>query len=367
MKVFITGGTGFIGSHVLKKLVARGDEVIALARSADGIEAVEALGAHGVRGDLDDLAVLRAAMQGCDVVFHIAAWYKLGGNDPEKMYHVNVGGTQNVLQTAFDAGVPKIIYTSSLAVNGDTHGQIVDESFRQGAPFLTDYDRAKWRAHYEVALPLIEKGAPIVIVMPGAVFGPGDHSLVGETLSWFRRGWLPVVPGPETVLGYTDVEDIADGHILAADKGKPGESYILTGPNLTMIEWLTLAAEVLGKSAPQIGVPSAWLRPLAPAIGALEKVIPLPSLFCRDSVIVLGASYAATADKARRELGWTPRPLREGLSRTLTAQANAQRIAAGWDFDQERRKRVTLLATAMALAVILLWIRQWLRPRKRRS
>ncbi|MBN2005393.1 MAG: NAD-dependent epimerase/dehydratase family protein [Anaerolineae bacterium] len=366
MKVFITGGTGFIGSRVLKKLVERGDEVYALARSGSSAAEIEAMGAHVVSGDLDNLEVLRAGMQGCDVVFHIAAWYKLGGNDPEKMYRVNVGGTQNVLQTAFEAGVPKIVYTSSLAVNGDTHGQIVDETFRQGAPFLTDYDRSKWRAHYEVALPLIEKGAPIVIVMPGAVFGPGDRSLVGETLRWFQRGWLPVVPGPETTLAYTYVDDIAEGHILAADKGKPGESYILTGPVLRMVEWLALVASVLGKSAPRITIPAAWLTPLAPAIGALEKVLPLPALFCRDSIAILGASYAAKADKARDELGWTPRALRDGLQLTLQAQADAQRTAAP-NPETERRKQVTLTVLVMMLAVVLLWIKQWFKPRKRRS
>ncbi len=351
MKVFLTGGTGFIGKQVLQKLVARGDEVWALARSDSSAAAVEALGARAVRGDLHDVAVLRAAMTGCDVVFHIAAWYKLGGNDPARMYGTNVGGTLDVLQTAFEVGVPKIVYTSSLAVNGDTHGQIADETFYQAGPFLTDYDRSKWRAHYEIALPLIEKGAPIVIVMPGAVFGPGDHSLVGETLRWFWRGWLPVLPGPEMTLAYTHVEDIAEGHILAADKGKPGESYIITGPALTLAEWIGLAAEVSGKRAPLFSIPAAWLLPLAPIIGAVEQALPLPALFCRDSVAIVGATYIARAEKAHAELGWTPRPLREGLRETFEAQQEAEPPAPV----AVRRKRLALVVLTAALGLLVWW------------
>lgn len=358
MKVFLTGGTGFIGQQVLQKLVARGDEVWALARSDSSAAAVEALGAHAVHGDLHDVDTLRAAMQGCDVVFHLAAWYKLGGHDPVRMYGTNVGGALNVLQTAFEVGVPKIVYTSSIAVNGDTRGRVVDEAFYQAGPFLTDYDHSKWRAHYEVALPLIEKGAPIVIVMPGAVFGPGDHSLVGETLRWFWRGWLPVLPGPELTLGYTYVDDIAEGHLLAADKGRPGESYILTGPCLTLAEWIGLAAEVSGQHAPLVKLPSAWLRPLAPVIGAVEPA--LPALFCRDSVAILGATYIARADKARTELGWTPRPLREGLRETFRAAAAT---AAPAPAVAARRKRLAVALLA-ALLIALVW---WRSRRRRRG
>ncbi len=351
MKVFLTGGTGFIGKQVLKRLVARGDEVWALARSDSGVAEVEALGARAVCGDLDDVDVLRAAMTGCDVVYHIAGWYRLGGNDPARMFGTNVRGACNVLQTAFEIGVPRIIHTSSVAVNGDTHGRLVDETFFQSGPFLTDYDRSKWQAHYEVALPLIWQGAPIIIVMPGVVYGPGDHSLVGEFLRWFWRGWLPVLPGPETLLGYTHVDDVAEGLILAADKGRIGESYIIAGPALTMAEWIGLASAMSGKQAPLFSVPAARLHPLASVIGALEKVVPLPMLISRDSVVILGVSYIARADKARAELGWTPRPLREGLRETLDALAAAQPPASV----VVRRRRLTLAALAVALGMFVLW------------
>lgn len=352
MKVFLTGGTGFIGKVVLEKLVARGNEVWALARSDRSAATVEALGAHAVRGDLDEVDVLRAAMTGCDVVIHVAGWYKLGGNDPARMYGTNVRGARNVLKTAFEAGVPRIIHTSSVAVNGDTHGQLVDETFFQGGPFLTDYDRSKWQAHYEIALPLIQQGAPIIIVMPGAVYGPGDHSLVGEVLRWFWDGRLPVLPGPETMLAYTHVDDVAEGLILAADKGRPGESYIIAGPALTMAEWIGLASEIGGKQAPLFSVSAARLHPLVPVIGALEKLVPLPTLICRDSVAILGATYIARTNKARTELGWTPRPLREGMRETLDALAKSQPPAAQVT---TRRKRLAVAALISAVAMAILW------------
>jgi nucleoside-diphosphate-sugar epimerase len=355
MKVFITGGTGFIGGHVLKKLVARGDTVYALARSERSAAAVEALGARAVLGDLDDIDVLREAMQGCDVVFHIAAWYKLGANDPMRMAKVNVGGTLNVLHTAHEVGVPKIVYTSSVAVFGDTHGYLADESFYQGPPFLTDYDRTKWRAHYEIAHPLIEQGAPIVIVMPGAVYGPDDHSLVGEMMTWFYRGWLPVLPGPETMLTYAHVEDIAEGHLLAAEKGQVGESYLLVGPALTMAEVVALWRELTGKRGPLFSVPSKWLLPLAPVIGALECVVPLPSLFCRDSVAILGTTYVAKGDKAKAELGWSPRPIRKGMLETFYAIAGALPPTPPVSV---RRKRTILLLLGAALGVLAVWLLQ---------
>ncbi len=359
MKVFLTGGTGFIGSRVLEKLVARGDEVLALVRSDRSAEAVVALGAQAVRGDLHNIEALRAGMQGCDLVFHIAAWYELGANDPAEMYRINVGGTRNVLRTAHELEVPKIVYTSSLAVFGDTHGEIVDEGFYQGPPFLTDYDRSKWRAHYEVAKPLIEAGAPVIIVMPGAVYGPGDHSLVGQLMMWFYRGWLLVLPGPETMLTYTHVEDIAEGHILAADRGEPGESYILTGPALKLSELVGMWRVITGKRGPMFSVPAKRLRPLAPVVASLERFIRLPSLFSRDAIAILGASYAARAGKARAELGWSPQPLREGMAETFEAIASkSPRVSR----PAQGRKRLALGAVAVA---VLLLVLGWLVHRKR--
>jgi hypothetical protein len=195
MKAFVTGGTGFIGQQVVRKLLARHYAVYALARSAASAQTLAALGCTIVQGDITDVESMREGMAGSDVVFHIAAWYKVGSPDWLQAEAINVGGTRNVLRLAHELGVPRIIYTSTIAVFGDTQGQLVDETFYQGGPFLSEYDRTKWLAHYKVAVPLIEKGAPIIIVMPGMVYGPGDTSSLAEMMRLFYRG-LPALPGP---------------------------------------------------------------------------------------------------------------------------------------------------------------------------
>jgi len=317
MKAFVTGGTGFIGSHVVRKLTERGYEVHALARSDRTAAALEAAGARAARGDITDAASMREGMRGSDVVFHMAAWYKIGSRDWKQAEAINVGGSRNVLGLAHELGVPKIVYTSTVGVFGDTKGQTVDESYVCHEPFFTEYERTKWAAHYEVALPLTEEGAPVIIVMPGGVYGPGDASVIGHVMQRFCRGRLPFLPGPETTFTYAHVEDIAEGHILAAEKGRIGESYVLAGPAVPFDELIDLWAEITGRRAPAVRIPGRLLRPFAPLIGAIGSVIPLPMMFSEDATRALGATYMARADKAREELGWQTRPLREGMRETL--------------------------------------------------
>ncbi len=356
MKVFITGGTGFIGKRVLTRLVEQRHEVRALARSDRSAALVKSLGASVVRGDVNDVASMREGMRGSDVVFHIAAWYELGVQNVEKMERINVEGTRNVLELAYQLEIPKIVYTSTVGVYGDTGGRVVDESYvKPGPPFLTTYDRTKWEAHYKVALPLIERGAPIIIVQPGAVYGPGDHSLVGDLMERFYEGRLPVLPGPETMLTYAHVDDVAEGHILAAEKGKVGESYNLAGPALTMAELVALWEEITGKRGPLFHVPASLIRPFASLVGVLEDVVSLPKLFSKEAIKILGASYAARSDKAKEELGWTLRPLREGMLESFIALAQEKseeepsRVLSG------RQRQITAVAVVLGFTALLLW------------
>ncbi len=358
MKVFITGGTGFIGKRVVAKLVERGDEVRVLARSDRAAAIAELLGARAVPGDLFDLPALREGMQDCDLVFHIAAWYEFGTDNPEKMYRVNVEGTRNVMEAALQASVPKIVHTSSTVVFGDTQGRVVDEGFFQGPPFLTEYERTKWQAHYEVVLPLIEKGAPIIVVMPGGVYGPGDHSFISEMMHQFCLGTMPVVPGHDTALTFAHVDDVAQGHILAADKGALGESYILAGPNLTLGELFDLWALLLGRRRPWLYVPALFLRPLAPLVGLLNSWLPLPKLFSRETLALTGATYMARSSKAQQELGWRPRPLRDGMLETLLTLS--QEIPASKEAACRRKKRA--LTALFAASVLMI---AWLLTRRR--
>ncbi len=354
MKAFVTGGSGFIGGHVIRKLVARGYEVMALARSERSQAIVQELGATAVPGDITDVASMREAMRGSDVVFHIAAWYKIGADDWMQAETINVGGTRKVLRLAHKLGVPKIVYTSTIAVFGDTHGEMADETFFANGPFLSEYDRTKWLAHYKVALPLIEKGAPIIIVMPGAVYGPGDSSNVGELMRWFYRG-MPAALGPETTITYAHVEDIAEGHILAAEKGEIGESYVLAGPAIPLGEMVDFWAHLTGKRPPALRIPADWLRPFAPLMGLLNQLLPLPPLFSQEQTAMLGAAYTARADKARSQLGWQTRPLQTGMLETFDWIAETEALAHTGELAPDKRK-LAGLALGLAAFLFILWL-----------
>jgi dihydroflavonol-4-reductase len=352
MKAFVTGGTGFIGKHLVRQLVERGYDVVALARSEEGAGTLRQLGAEIAHGDVTDVTAMRPAMRDSDVLFHLAAWYKLGSRDWHHAESINVGGTRKVLRLAQELGVPKIVYTSTVAVFGDTKGKLVDENYTSDGPFLTEYDRTKWLAHYKVAVPFIEKGAPIVIVMPGGVYGPEDPSVNGELLRRFYRGQLPVVPGPETTWTYAHVEDVACGHILAAEKGRIGESYILAGPAIPLGELVDFLAYLTGRRAPLLRVPARLLRPLAPLAGMLHTMLPLPDIYSEEAVRCLGVTYMARADKARAELGWQLRSLHDGLIETLTHLSRTTPPPAPLVTRERKIAGVTLLAVA---SLLLLW------------
>ncbi|MFW6084508.1 MAG: NAD-dependent epimerase/dehydratase family protein, partial [Gemmatimonadota bacterium] len=189
MRYFLTGGTGFIGSRVARRLVERGDEVVALARNPDAPAArsLADVGVELARGDITVPGTLRQPVRGVDGVFHLAAWYRVG-DDADRAAAINVDGTRNVLEAMREFDVPKGVYTSTLAVNSDTDGRRLHESYRHDGPHLSAYDETKWRAHHEVARPMIERGLPLVIVMPGAVYGPGDTSQLGDLLRRAARG-----------------------------------------------------------------------------------------------------------------------------------------------------------------------------------
>ena len=318
--VFVTGGTGFIGGRLVALLVARGVEVRALARSEAGLQKVKALGATPIPGDVTDPQSMKEAMHGCDVVFHVAAMYEIGARYTRQIEAVNVDGARNVFETAINVGVPKIVYTSTAGVHGDTKGKMVDENHR--IPFdalrsSTLYEQTKWRAHYEVALPMIEGGAPIVIVESGGVYGPEDHSVVGDLLELYVRGRLPILPDRDTTLTFVYVDDIAEGHILAAVKGRIGESYCMGYQPLSFGTLLDLCAQVNGRPKVMLKIPSVFVRPTWPVMALIEKMIPLPAMLSGEAVRTVGTTWIVSCKKAQNELGWNPRPAEEGLKSTL--------------------------------------------------
>jgi dihydroflavonol-4-reductase len=315
MDAFVTGGSGFIGRSLIAHLVRRGWQVRALARSEKSAQTVSSLGAAVVPGSLYDADTLEKGMRGTQVVFHVAGWYKIGDRKKAAGEKLNVLGTRCVLETAVKLDIPRIVNVSTVAVYGDTHGKIVDETYRMPSdqPFVTEYDRTKWKAHFEISRQFILTGAPVINVLPGVVYGPGDHSLFGQLMLLYYHGLFPIFPGSETILTFVHVEDTAEGLLLAAEKGRPGEDYVMTGPAVNLGEMAKLWARVSGKRPPVAYLPAHFLKPLAP----LAALMPLPAILSADAIKILGASYAATSEKARRELGWSPRLLEEGMTQTM--------------------------------------------------
>ncbi len=222
MRAFVTGGTGFIGGRVIARLRERGDAVTALARTPSKAGALSALGCDLAEGSLTDEAAVRKGVDGCDAAFHVAGAYEVGIPESARpaMYDTNVTGTRVVLDAAAEAGVPRIVYVSTVNVFGNTRGRVVDETYVRpaGDPFLSYYDETKFRAH-AVAVERAAKGAPVVIAQPGGVYGPGDHSEVGNQLDQLRTGKLRFVSFPELGLNLAHVDDIAHGILLVGERG----------------------------------------------------------------------------------------------------------------------------------------------------
>ncbi|HEU4599318.1 MAG TPA: NAD-dependent epimerase/dehydratase family protein, partial [Solirubrobacterales bacterium] len=278
MKVFVTGGTGFIGGELVRQLRERGEEVVCLVRSPEKAARLRELGCDLIEGDLGDERAIRKGMEGCEAVVHAAAVYEVGIPPSERpaMREANVGGTERVLGAAMEAKVPKVVYVSTVGIFGNTHGRIVDESYEHPAQeFTSAYEETKWEAH-QVAKRLIDEGLPCVIVQPGGVYGPGDTSSIGRLLDQFLSGKMPLVPFPELGFCLTHVEDVAAGILLALDKGEPGEAYVISGPATTVREALGIVARLTGRKPPKGTLPTPLLKAMIPIGPLVGKVVNQP-------------------------------------------------------------------------------------------
>src|SRR5512147_51257 len=193
MKYFISGATGFVGGVLARRLREAGHEVHASIRDRKNASELQSLGVQLFEGDVTDKESMRAAMQGVDGVYHVAGWYKIGARDKSDGERVNIQGTRNVLELMKELRIPKGVYASTLAVNSDTHGELKNESYHFTGKHLTEYDRTKAAAH-DIAREFIAQGLPLVIVMPGGIYGPGDTSVLRRTWIEYLRGKLPMIP-----------------------------------------------------------------------------------------------------------------------------------------------------------------------------
>ena len=327
MRALVTGGTGFLGRHLIAALLAEGDEVTSLVRTIDRARALPPA-VRTLAGDVTRPAPLRAALRRVDVLYHAAALTRVGlpPKDYPRLERANVEATRALLTLAGEAGVSRIIYTSTLAVYGDTGASLSGPTGLSGSsqpvyeatplpaalPGASAYAHSKHRAHTQVVLPLIQQGLPVTVVCPGLLYGPGDaaHPL-GRLLRRYALGGLPVAPGGAGVFSFTAAADAARGHRLAAVRGQPGETYFLPGPALSLRAFLAEAQRVTGQRAPAVWVPSALLRLLA---NVLQPVRPAAAESLRTWA---GASSVGSPLKAQKDLGWQARAAAECLPETV--------------------------------------------------
>jgi nucleoside-diphosphate-sugar epimerase len=317
MRYAMTGGTGFLGGELARQLRSAGHDVAALIRQPTKASRLDGLGVELVVGDLDDTVALDRLLQGADGFFHVAGWYKLGRREHETLHRVNVTGTRNALEAARRAGV-RTVYTSTAAVNSDTRGVVHDETYVHSGPWVSEYDRTKAEAH-RVAEEYAAAGLPVVIVMPSVIYGPGDEaSSTGQLMRQIIAG-RPVLLPRRGECCWVHVEDAARGHVLAMERGRSGESYILAGQRATYSEIMGMIAREAGRRGP-ILLRDGPVRIFAMLTAPMERFVPIPQTMTAEAARSGMATYLGDSTKAATELGWTSRPVREGMLETLRVE-----------------------------------------------
>jgi dihydroflavonol-4-reductase len=318
MKAFVTGGTGFIGANVVRTLLGRGATVRALCRPASSGASLAGLEVQRVAGDLRDPASLHRGMAGCDVVFHVGALYSFWVRPRQLIYDVNVQGTRNVLAAALDQGIERVVYTSSVATLGPSaDGRPADERAEASLEQIVgDYKKSKFLAE-KVALEYASR-LPVVIVNPSFPVGPWDAkpTPTGQTILDFLKGKMPAYV--DTGMNVVDVEDVALGHLLALENGRPGERYILGGEDITMKELLGLLAEITGLPAPRIRLPYAPVLALSYLNAGLCRLVPrLTPRMTPETIRMSHHPMYFDPSKAVRELGFPQTAAREALEKAV--------------------------------------------------
>jgi dihydroflavonol-4-reductase len=311
----VTGATGFVGSAVVRALVRRGEPVRALVRQSSSLSLLEGLPVETVAGDLAEPATCKSALKGCRALFHVAADYRLWVPEPDAMYRTNVDGTRALLAAAGDAGITRIVHTSSVATLGSrADRQPADETTPSTlANMVGHYKRSKFLAE-EAVRGLAAAGLPVVIVNPSAPIGPGDArpTPTGRVVLEAARGRFPAYV--DTGLNVVHVDDVAEGHLLALERGQIGERYILGGDNLSLGELLAAIARLMGRPPPRLRLPANALLPVALVAEALARLrTGAEPLVTRDGVRLARKPMYFTSAKAERELGYRRRPALEAL------------------------------------------------------
>jgi dihydroflavonol-4-reductase len=335
MTTLVTGAAGFLGSHVARQLVARGDEVRVLLRASSTNRAIADLSLEYVTGDLRDPASLDRAMKGIKRVFHVAADYRLWAKHKQDIYDSNVGGTKNLLAAARRAGVEQLIYTSTVATIAVDRPQLPNElTDAKLQEMVGHYKRSKWMAERE-ALGAAKSGLPVIVAMPTTPVGPWDWkpTPTGKIILDFLNGKLPGYV--ETGLNFVGVEECAAGHLLIAEKGKVGERYLLGGENLTLKQMLDTLAKITGLRAPMLKIPHGLALGVAYANTVFSRLTGREPGIPIEGVKIARHMMFVDCSRAQRELGFQAGPVAAALERAVRwyeangyiAKARARRMA----------------------------------------
>jgi len=315
MTTLVTGATGFVGAAVARRLLASGHVVRVLCRESSDRSNLEGLGVDVAVGDMTDRESLDVAVKGCEAVFHVAADYRLWIPRPADMFKINVGGTCNVLLAASDAGVKRIVYTSSVATLG-IHPNVPvsdEETSVSYEDMIGAYKQSKFLAEQEV-MALIKKGMPVVIVNPSAPVGPGDikPTPTGQMILDAAQGKMPAYV--DTGLNIVHVDDVATGHLLAFENGEIGQRYILGGDNLSLKEIVTEIANQVGHPPPRFSIPHNVVLPIAYGAEIWARLTGKVPFATVDGVRMSKKKMFYSSDRAIRLLGYQARPAREAIS-----------------------------------------------------
>jgi len=314
--VLITGATGFVGAAVARRLLATGAALRYLVRAKSDTRNIEGLAGERVVGDLGDPASLKRAAAGCSALYHVAADYRLWVPEPAEIYRINVEGSVALVRAAAEAGVARIVYCSSVAVLGiDKDGTPSDEATPVSlADMIGHYKRSKFLAEEAVRRLVAEEKAPVVIVNPSTPVGPRDlrPTPTGRLVRDAALGKMPAYV--DTGLNVVHVDDVAEGHLLAFEKGRIGERYVLGGDDMSLRDILAAIAAAAGRKPPSVRLPRRALFPLAYAVETWAKHISKREpLFTVEGLKMAGKRMYFSSAKAKRELGYAPRPGMEAL------------------------------------------------------